>query len=177
VNPALELIARLHIDAQQHLGVLRSAILRALPEEHSRFVRIDRHLIGVIRNQVGFTRQPWHPETVVCICRQQCQECGTRMRRIAYRHVKFIGCEYVQLRIATTKIAATVNRTKIESPKIDSAGVDTGAKMLVGLIGNGVYPRCVLTSSRFPSGALRAPEPSRLKLKSVGATPPASDNF
>jgi hypothetical protein len=31
LNPAVELIARLHIDAQKHLGMLGSAILRALP--------------------------------------------------------------------------------------------------------------------------------------------------
>src|ERR1700727_963988 len=33
------------------------------------------------------------------------------------------------------KITPTIENTKTESPKIDSAGVDTGAKMLVGLIG------------------------------------------
>ncbi len=32
------------------------------------------------------------------------------------------------------KITATIENTKTDSPKIDSAGVDTGAKMLVGLI-------------------------------------------
>ena len=40
-NPPFEVLARLHIDAQQHLGVLGSAILRALAQEEPR-VRAGR---------------------------------------------------------------------------------------------------------------------------------------
>ena len=36
MNPAVEVRASLHIDAEQHKGVLRPAVLRALPEVQSR---------------------------------------------------------------------------------------------------------------------------------------------
>jgi hypothetical protein len=42
-------------------------------------------------------------------------------------------------------ITATVKRTKADKPAIDSAGVDTGAKMLVGL---------AVTISKMPFQAL-----------------------
>ena len=52
---------------QQHLGVLRPAILCTLAEVDSCLLRVNPHRIGMIRNQIRLTSQPWDPETVVSI--------------------------------------------------------------------------------------------------------------
>src|SRR5579862_7553617 len=90
MNPAVKLLGRLHVDAQKHLGVLRSAILRALSQEQAGLVRIDPHLIGMIGNQIGFSAEPGHPKTVVSICREQRQECRGWTRWTAYRHMQLV---------------------------------------------------------------------------------------
>jgi hypothetical protein len=100
MNPPLEFLARLHVDPQQHLGVLSSTTLCALPQKQSRFMRIDPHLIRVIRNQVGLASQSRHPEAVVCVGGEQCQECGCRMCWIADRHMQFIRRHDIQAWIA-----------------------------------------------------------------------------
>src|SRR5580693_1739770 len=69
MHPPFELPARLHVDAQQHFGMLSTAVLRALAQEDARFVRIDPHLIWVIGNEVGFARKARHPEAVIRIGR------------------------------------------------------------------------------------------------------------
>ncbi len=100
LNPPVELLARLHVDAQQHLGVLCSAILRALPQKQARFVRIDPHLIRVIRNQIGLAAQSRDPKAVVCIGGQQRQECRCWMSWIADGHVQFIRRNDIEMWIA-----------------------------------------------------------------------------
>ena len=74
LHPAVELIARLHIDAQQHLGVLRAAILGALPQVQSSLVRIDPHAVFAVWNQVRFPGQTRHPEAVIGVGGKQLDE-------------------------------------------------------------------------------------------------------
>src|SRR5437667_12421227 len=82
LNPAVELIARLHVNTQKHLGMLRPAVLRALAQVNARLVRIDPHTVWVVGNQVSLTRQAWDPETVVSIGREQFDKGWRRMVRI-----------------------------------------------------------------------------------------------
>src|SRR6266576_4579586 len=51
-DPAVEVLARVDVHAQQHLGVLRAAILGALAEVEARLARVDPHRIRVVGNQV-----------------------------------------------------------------------------------------------------------------------------
>src|SRR2546426_920163 len=69
LDPAVELVAGLDINAQKHFGLLCPAILRARAQVESRLVRIDTRAVGVVRNQFCLTRQSWDPETVVRIGR------------------------------------------------------------------------------------------------------------
>src|SRR5438105_10681770 len=69
LDPAVELVAGLDVNAQKHFGVLCPAILRALAHVKARLVRVDPRAVGVVRNQVCLTRQSWDPETVVRIGR------------------------------------------------------------------------------------------------------------
>ena len=90
-DPLGEIIRGLHNrNAQQHLGVLCAAILSALSQEKSLFVRVDPHTIRVIRNQIGFTSEPWNPKTVIGIGGQQFDEGWSGMLRVAQRNVQFI---------------------------------------------------------------------------------------
>src|ERR1700722_1915907 len=71
LNPAIELGTRLNVDAQQHLRVLRPAILRALAQIDSALVGSNPHAVRVVRNQIGLARQARNPETVVGVRRQK----------------------------------------------------------------------------------------------------------
>src|ERR1700688_5020140 len=53
LNPAAEVILRLNINTQQHLGVLGPAILRTLPEVNAGLLRVDPHTVGVVGNQIS----------------------------------------------------------------------------------------------------------------------------
>jgi len=76
MHPLFELGARLHVDAQQHLGMLGSAILSALAKERARFVRVDPHLIWMIRNQI-----------VSCLPVGAPRSCGPSLRKAASENV------------------------------------------------------------------------------------------
>ena len=67
LNPTIELVARLHIDAEKHLGVLGSAILRALPQENTGLVRVNPRAIDMVGNQVGLAGKSGNPEAVIRI--------------------------------------------------------------------------------------------------------------
>ena len=95
-----ELVAGIHIDAQQHLGVLRSAILRALAQEEAGLVRVDPHAVRVIRNQVGLARQARDPEAVVGIGGKQLSGMSAWDGRIADRHVQLVGRDDAESGIA-----------------------------------------------------------------------------
>ena len=98
-DPRGKIRGPVHGNAQQHLGVLRAAILRALAEIDSRTRRVDPHLVHAIRNQVGLAAQLRDPEAVVGVGRQQLQECGRGMRGIAHRNVQFVCRDDAELRI------------------------------------------------------------------------------
>src|SRR6202046_2976776 len=53
LDPTVELLARLHVNTQQHLGMLHAAILRTLAEVETGLVRVDPTAVGVVRNQIG----------------------------------------------------------------------------------------------------------------------------
>ena len=72
--PAIEILRRVNINAQQHLRVLRAAILRALSDEKAGALRLNPHLILTIRNEVRLARQPRHPKTVHDVRRAQIEE-------------------------------------------------------------------------------------------------------
>src|SRR5215472_15797147 len=64
-DPSLEVLLRIHVHAQEHFGVLHSAVLRALPEKNSRFVRIDPGMVHSIGNQVRLPRALRNPKTMI----------------------------------------------------------------------------------------------------------------
>ena len=100
LNPAIEFSARLHVHAQQHLGVLGSAVLRALPQVEPGLVRVDPRLVRAVRNQVGLAGQPRNPEAVIHVGGQQRDERRGRIRRVADRNMQFVGRDDVQPWIA-----------------------------------------------------------------------------
>src|SRR5438094_10600633 len=65
LNPAVELIARLDINAQKHFCVLCPAILRALAQVEYRLARLDTPHAELVRDTVCPTRQSWDPESRV----------------------------------------------------------------------------------------------------------------
>ena len=76
LHPSIELFARINVHTQQHFGVLRAAILRALTEIESRLVGVDPCVVFAVWNQVRFSRKTWHPKAVVGISRKQGNESG-----------------------------------------------------------------------------------------------------
>ena len=93
VDPRGKPLRTVNVNPQQHLGVLRAAILRALAKKDAGLVRIDPHVIHAIGNQVGLARQLRNPETVVRVGGKQRQKSGCRVRGIAYRNVQLIGSD------------------------------------------------------------------------------------
>src|SRR5262249_32729999 len=66
--PFVKIGLSLHGRLQKHLRMLRAAILRALAEICSGFLRRDPHFIDAIRNQVSFSAKLWNPEAVISVC-------------------------------------------------------------------------------------------------------------
>src|SRR6266581_4748391 len=52
-NPRVKIFSTVDRYAQEHLAVLRPAILRTLAEKDARAMRIHPHAVRVVRNQVG----------------------------------------------------------------------------------------------------------------------------
>lgn len=52
-HPVRKVFGAINGDAQKHLGVLRSAVLRALPDENSRVLEIQPHPVWVVRKGIG----------------------------------------------------------------------------------------------------------------------------
>src|SRR6202044_2546092 len=84
----------------EHLGVLCSTVLRALPQEQPGFMRVQPHAVGVIRYEICLARQARHPEAVVGVRRKQCKKSGGSMCRVAYRNVQFIRSYDFERRIS-----------------------------------------------------------------------------
>src|SRR6202795_4785406 len=96
LDPLVKLLARINIDAQEHLGVLCAAVLCALAEIQSRFMRIDPHVVDAIWNQICLSCKPWHPEAMFGIRRNQGHKGRCGMRRVAHRYMQFIGRDHTQ---------------------------------------------------------------------------------
>ena len=79
LDPTVELIARLDVDAQKHLGVLGSAILCALPQVKTGLMWVDPRAIDTVGNQVGLAGKTGNPEAVIRIRGKQSDECRCRM--------------------------------------------------------------------------------------------------
>ena len=73
-HPRGKIFRTVHRNAQQHLGMLCSAVLRALAKKDSRALRVHPHSVRVVGNQVGLSREFRDPEAVVGIGRKQLQE-------------------------------------------------------------------------------------------------------
>jgi hypothetical protein len=89
-NPSIEVRMRLDINAEEHLGMLDSAVLCALAEVNAGFVRIDPHTIRMIGYEVRLTCKTWYPEAVIRIRGKQREEGRSWVCRVTYRYVQFI---------------------------------------------------------------------------------------
>src|SRR5271156_1487950 len=94
LDPLVELFRRIHINPQEHLGMLDAAILSALAKIESCLLRVDPGLIRVVRNQVRLSGQPGHPKTVIGIGRKQSEKWGCRIGRVADWHMQFVCGDY-----------------------------------------------------------------------------------
>ncbi len=68
-DPGGELGRRIGIHADQHLGVLRSAVLRALAQIEPWRLGIDPHGVDPVGNQVHLAGEPRNPEAVIGVGR------------------------------------------------------------------------------------------------------------
>ena len=82
VQPALEVRGGIDVHSQEHVGVLRAAVLGALAEEQALLARLEPHLIGASRDQVGLAGQARHPEAVADIGRLQASGTPAAARRL-----------------------------------------------------------------------------------------------
>jgi len=99
-DPFGELLGRIDVDAEKHFGVLRAAILGALPKVHAGFVRVDPDGINAIGDQVCFAGELRNPKAVIGVRGEQLDEGGRRMRRIADGNMQFVGGDDAERRIA-----------------------------------------------------------------------------
>src|ERR1700677_1470941 len=116
-HPAGKILRSVYKNAEQHLGVLRSAILCALAKKDSRALRVYPHSVGMVRNEVRFSCELRHPKAVVGIGREQLQERWRRMIRIAPRNVQFFGRDDPQLRVSKLPPVLMSNRDHIQSAR------------------------------------------------------------
>jgi hypothetical protein len=100
LNPLIKVRVRLDINAEEHLGVLDSAVLCALAEINAGFVRIDPHAIRMIRYEVRLTCKTWYPEAVIGISGKQREESWSGVCRVTYRYVQFICSHDVEAGVA-----------------------------------------------------------------------------
>src|ERR1700728_1992603 len=100
LNPVGKILRSLHRNAEEHLGVLGSAVLRTLTKKDSRVLRVHPHSVGVIWNEVRLAGKFRHPKAVVSIGREQLQKRRRRMTGIAHWDVQFVGGDNPQPRIA-----------------------------------------------------------------------------
>src|ERR1700683_3104213 len=100
LDPVVELFRRIHINPQQHFGVLDAAILRALTEINSGLLGIDPGVIHSVRNQVRLSSKTRHPKAVVRVSGKKSEKSGSRTRRVANRNMQLVGGDNSQSRIA-----------------------------------------------------------------------------
>jgi hypothetical protein len=99
-DPSIEVRTRFDINAEEHLGMLDSAVLCALPDINTGFVRIDPHTIRMIGYEVRLPCKTWYPEAVIRIRGKQRQESRTWVCRVTYRYVQFIRSYNVEAGVA-----------------------------------------------------------------------------
>src|SRR5260370_12718781 len=63
-NPSVEVLRTIHVHPQQHLRVMRSAVLRALAKKQAGLVRIQPRFVHAIRNQAGLSRALRYPTSL-----------------------------------------------------------------------------------------------------------------
>src|SRR5580692_1042293 len=80
--------------------MLRSAVLRTLPQVEANLMRVNPHAIGVIGNQVGFAGEAWHPETVICIRRQERDRYWRHVIAVTHWDVQFVCSHDSECRVA-----------------------------------------------------------------------------
>src|SRR5260370_26926798 len=68
-DPAVEGGTRVDVHTQEHLRVLRSAVLRALAEVQPRFGRLDPSAVDPVGYEIGLAGQTWNPEAVIGVGR------------------------------------------------------------------------------------------------------------
>src|SRR5262245_18218921 len=87
--PALEVLPRVHIDAEQHLGVLGAAVLGALSEKQAGALRLNPHRIHFVRDEVRLAGQARNPEAVHDVCRAKIDESWQAVAPVTHGHVQF----------------------------------------------------------------------------------------
>src|SRR5271168_5584230 len=70
-DPGRKNLRAIHVNAKQHLGVLRAAILRALAEKEPGAIGGNPSFVGVIGDQVGLPSKLGNPEAVIRIGGEQ----------------------------------------------------------------------------------------------------------
>src|SRR5579862_2635876 len=83
-HPAGKILRSIDRNAEQHLGVLRSAVLRTLAQKNAGALRVYPHSVGMVWNEVGLSCKLRHPKAVVGIGREQSHKCGGGMTVIAH---------------------------------------------------------------------------------------------
>src|SRR5918996_2417817 len=63
-HPFLKIIRRMGNDAEQHACMLQAAILGAVADIGAWLCWLDPHLIAAGGDQIDFSGELWHPETV-----------------------------------------------------------------------------------------------------------------
>src|SRR5438270_4982153 len=99
MDPAVEILSRLNIYAEEHLRVLHATVLSALSQINSGLARIYPGFVLAVRYQIRFPRQARHPKAVVRVGGEQVDESGARLGWIADGNVQFIRSDYAQIGI------------------------------------------------------------------------------
>src|SRR6516162_11444609 len=98
--PTVKIRARFHVHPEQHLRVLRPAVLRALPDIKAGLTRVNPDAIRMIWDQVCFPRQPRNPEAVIGVRGEQCNKRWRWLGSVAHGRVQLIRGHESVLRIA-----------------------------------------------------------------------------
>ena len=127
LHPSGEAFGRIHVDAQEHLGVLRAAVLRALAEEQAGLVRIEPHIVDAVRNQVSFSVELRNPEAVIRVRGEKFEKRRSRISWIADGNVKFVRSDDTERGVAELP------------PELMTDGDDIHSSGRLGSVLNGMY--------------------------------------
>jgi len=115
VYPSGKIVWVIDRNAEQHLRVLRSAVLRTLTQKDAWALRVYPHSVGMVGNEVGLACQLRYPETMVGVGREQLQKRRCRMTWIAHRNMQLVCCDDPKLWIAKFPPVLMSNRDHIQS--------------------------------------------------------------